>query len=293
MIKTAFSIKAFLISLLLFSTVPALDSKAGTQPGGAGPSTSSDRPTIGETFVGEKFTYQIGFWILDNVATGSISLEKGPDGDYIATLTAQTTGVVGWLLRYRKDTYTAHMKMIDGGRRFITKTFEKRVEFRGKVRRGITKLDYEKRLLTWRSWGGGKEEKSGRDEIPEGVYYDGPLTAFYNFRYGVYGPIEEGRTYNIKTFPKKGVSDIFLRIATREEMKRRLKDKARLGNYLADVKIDKELFGSQSGDIEIIFTDDLVPVEAVAKDIIFFGDVRGTLKEMTVPMKLEKTVEGM
>ncbi len=233
--------------------------------------------SIGEAFEGEEFTYRIGFWVFDDVAVGSISLRKDPGGDYIAVLTAQTTGIVGWLLRNRKDTYTARLRMIDGGRRFVTRIFEKSVDIGGRVRRGITILDYERGMLTWRSWGGGKEPKAGEDRIPPGVFYDGPLTAFYNFRYGVYGPVEEGRRYTIKTFPKKGVSDIYVRIATKEEMKRRLTGGRTPGDFLADVKIDRELFGSQSGEIEIIFTKDMVPVEAVAKDIIFFGDVRGVL----------------
>ncbi len=48
-------------------------------------------------------------------------------------------------------------------------------------------------------------------------------------------------------------------------------------SYLAEVKLGKDLFGSKSGFIEIEFTNDMIPEAAVAKDILFYGDVRGKL----------------
>jgi hypothetical protein len=247
------------------------------------PSTVPEKvgATIGESFAGEEFDYKIGFWIFDDVAVGKIKLESLGGGKYIASLTAQTTGVVGWFLRYRKDSYIARIKEVDGGTRFRTMTFEKNVDMGGKVTRGITILDYEKGLMTWKKWKKGKLRRSGELTMEPGVFYDDPITAFYNFRFGVYGPIEDGREYLIKTFPKsKGKEvDIYLRLATESEFERLSKHKGPLEGYFAYVKIDPELFGSKSGDIEMLFSEELIPVEGVAKDIILFGDVRGKFVE--------------
>jgi hypothetical protein len=247
----------------------------------AAPVAERGASTIGDRFAGEELDYRIGFWILDDVAVGKLRLVRDRSGGYVATLTAHTTGVLGWFLRYRKDTYRAWLQEVNGGGRFRTMTFEKNVDIGGKVRRGITVLDYENRLMTWKKWKRGKLRDSGELKMEPGIFYDGPLTAFYNFRFGVYGPIEEGREYWIKTFPKSSNKevDIYLRLATKSEFKRRFSEKAPFDAYLADVKIDKELFGSKSGDIEILFSDEMVPIEGVAKDIILFGDVRGKFVE--------------
>jgi hypothetical protein len=169
------------------------------------------------------------------VAVGKLRLVRGRSGGYVATLTAHTTGVLGWFLRYRKDTYRAWLQEVNGGR-----------------------------LMTWKKWKRGKLRDSGELKMEPGIFYDGPLTAFYNFRFGVYGPIGEGREYWIKTFPKSSNKevDIYLRLATKSEFKRRFSEKAPFDAYLADVKIDKE---------------------GVAKDIILFGDVRGKFVEGAFP----------
>ncbi len=70
--------------------------------------------------------------------------------------------------------------------------------------------------------------------------------------------------------------DITLRLATADELERRAGG-VPPGGYFADARLDKDLFDSKSGDIEIIFDASLVPASAVAKDILFFGDVRGEL----------------
>ncbi|HXI09824.1 MAG TPA: hypothetical protein VNK06_03380 [Thermodesulfobacteriota bacterium] len=41
--------------------------------------------------------------------------------------------------------------------------------------------------------------------------------------------------------------------------------------------------------MEIIFSPDMIPSYAVAKDIFFFGDVRGTLVKTTFAMDFKKT----
>lgn len=237
-------------------------------------------PAIGSAFSGEEFTYSIGFWLFEGIAVGKVGLEKnGPL--YVATLRAYTTGLAD-MIKHREDTYTAKMEEAGGGRRLRTVSFEENVIVGSKKRRVLTQVDYKKGVVTWQKWKDGKLHRALEFSIKPGTVYDDPLTAFYNFRYGVYGLIEEGRSYSIRTFPgdKDKEVDIGLRIVTGEERRGRAGDE---GDYLADVKLAKELFGSTSGNIEVLFDKKLVPVKVVAKDIIFFGDVRGRL----VPGKRE------
>jgi hypothetical protein len=244
-----------------------------------------------DALLGEELVYHISFWIFQDMAIGKVTLESDEDGGYVATLDAHTVGMVDKIFQHRHDIYTSYLELSPDGTIFITKSFKKTTDVNGKVRNGVTYMDYENRVMTWMSWGGGKEEKSGGSGFPEGVYPVDPLTAFYNFRIGAYGPAGEGREYRIPTFPKdEKVPELYMRITTREEMKKRRRGvKAPAADYLADARIDKEFFGSGSGEIEILFTGGLLPVKAVAKDVAFFGDVTGTLREVGVKMDFKKT----
>lgn len=236
--------------------------------------------SIGRYFEGEELKYKIGFWWFKDAAIGRISFKRKKDGGYIAIVEAETLGFIGWLTRYRRDVYYAHMEAIDGGRRLRTYLFEKVVTIGKKIRQGYIRLDYTNRVMDWKSWGGGSPEKGAVEPIPYGMIYDDPIVVFYNFRYGSYGGHEKGKEISVATFPKDGrPSNITLRIATEEEKKRRLGIYSGMDRieYLVDLKVDAELIDSRAGEIEILMAGDLLPVYGVVKDVFFFGDVRGRL----------------
>lgn len=237
--------------------------------------------SIGELFSGEELQYDIGFWIFHGIAEGRLVLKDEGNGRFVATLSARSNGVLDSLLKHRRDRYVATMRLSGDGRRFLTESFEKEVTMDGKgTRRSVHKVDYAARTVSMRSWGGNAPEKTSLNKIPDGVYTDDPLAAFYNFRYGVYGKIAEGKDYTIATFPKEDrTPEINVRIAPEKELKRK-RPKGVQASVLAYAKVDKDLFGSSSGDIEILFTKDLIPVQAVAKDMVMFGDVLGKLREV-------------
>jgi hypothetical protein len=221
--------------------------------------------SIGERFSGESFTYELGFWIFDGVARAHIKMEK-TGGVYTARLTAYTTGLVS-AIRRRTDTYTARLEEVEGGRRFRTIFFEENVDVGEKTRRFVSTFDYKTRTMKWQRWRMGKLRAEGSMRIPLGEYFDDPLGAFYNFRAGVYGPVGHGREFRIRTFPRGKEK--------REEIYLKLEKTPDNPGLLARAKLAPELFDSASGDIEIEFDEAFVPVRAVAKDIFFFGDVRG------------------
>lgn len=238
------------------------------------------RPSIGEVFAGEELKYDISFWFFSRVAESRLSIREDGPGKYIATLSARTNGLLDTILRHRRDKYIAKLRISDDGKRFLTDTFEKEVEIQGKgIRRSVHTVDYKARTVTWKSWGAGGPDRSGVEKIPEGMFTDDPIAAFYNFRFGVYGDITEGKDYKIITFPKEDkLPEISIRIAHERELKER--HSGSVADLLADARIDKELFGSKNGDIEILFTREMLPVQATAKGVTFFGDVKGRLSEV-------------
>lgn len=253
---------------------------------------SDDRPdasSIGEAFANEELAYDIGFWFFQGVAEGTLVLKEDGPSRYVATFSARTNGVLDTILKHRRDRYIARLRLSEDGKRFLTDSFEKEVEIEGKgIRRSIHKVDYAAGTVSSRSWGGGRPEKNSVEKIPAGMYTDDPLAAFYNFRFGVYGGIAEGKHYKIMTFPKEDrIPEISIRIVPEKELRKRGK-KGSKADLLADAKIDKELFGSKNGDIEIFFTKDMLPVQAIAKGIILFGDVKGKLRKAVPGGTLKK-----
>lgn len=245
--------------------------------GYANPVESKAGVSIGDSFDGEELNYKVGFWIFNNIARARLVFQRRGD-IYEATLRARTTGLLKFV-RQREDRFIARMEAVDGGNRLRTLSFEKTTVLDGKERRKLVEMDYDKGVMRWKKWRNGKFSKSGEQPIPPGVIYDDPLAAFYNLRYGVYGSVADAAAFTIKTFPtKEGADiDITVRFASRKEFEKRIGSATGKEGYLADARLDKELFDSKSGDMEILFNPDMSVTHGVAKDVLFFGDVRGEL----------------
>ena len=234
---------------------------------------------IGERFQGEVLKYDIGFWIFDRLGEGVATFRSLGDGKYAAFHEGRTLGFIGWISRYRRDVYRSTMGTINNGRRLIPFRFEEDVIIGQKVRKRITVYDYAAKKVTIETQ---KEGKIIREEveIPFGMIYDDPMTAFYNFRFGVYGKVEPGKEFIIRTVPREeSRKTIRLTVASKEEEeRRRAAEVEKEGkDLLIKVHLDKELVGSLHGEVEVWFRKDIVPMTGVAKDVFFYGDIKGQL----------------
>jgi hypothetical protein len=246
------------------------------------PTPSKDRRenSISDFFKGEELHYELGFWLFKRVALGKLSFkEMEKKGHYLATLQAQTLGFLGWVARYRVDIFRSTMEEIDGGKRLRSLLFEEDVKVGSKLRRRTHLFDYQKR-----KWIQQRRRKDGtvqrtEEEIPPGLVYDDFLTASYNFRYGVYGGIERGRQYTVPTFPRKGSSSYVVRVAGKEEEEKRKKsERFEDGkDFYVKLFLDPEITHSKEGLIEGWLSKEFYPTEGTIKDVILFGDVKGTL----------------
>jgi hypothetical protein len=239
-----------------------------------------DRKSIAEFFNGEELSYEVGFWLFKRAALGKLTFkEMERKGRYMAILQAETTGILGFVARYRVDTYRSVMEEVDGGRRLRSLSFEEDVKVGEKVRKRTHLFDYQK--MKWIQTRRRKDGTTARKEesIPAGKVYDDFLTASYNFRYGVYGEIERDKRFSVSTFPKKGLSSYEVEIATKEEEeKRRKSEKTKDGkDYFIKLSLDPEITSSKEGLIEGWLSRDFYPIEGTIKDVILFGDVTGRL----------------
>ena len=202
----------------------------------------------------------------------------GEKGQYMAILQAETLGVLGWVARYRVDTYRSMMEEVEEGRRLRSLSFEEDVKIGSKLRKRIHSFDYQKR-----KWIKVRRRKNGamvktEEDIPLGMVYDDFITASYNFRYGAYGEIERGKKYTVATFPRKGSSNYEVKVAGKEEERRKKSEKFEEGkDFYLKLYLDPEVTHSKEGLVEGWLSEELYPMEGTIKDVVLFGDVKGTL----------------
>lgn len=142
-------------------------------------------------------------------------------------------------------------------------------------------FDYQTREHWWSQYKNGTIEESGKEAIPPETNFDDVLTAFYNFRNGVYGPISKGEQYTIKTIPEKGQDEIPVQIKNIAETNTIRKEAGRpLGDdLLIDILVPKSIFKSKSGKIRLWASNHYIPLESTVKDYILLGDLHVTFKE--------------
>jgi len=246
------------------------------------------RTTIGERFAGEELDYEIAFWIIKKVAVAKLSFHRTDQkGRYLVTLEGETLGLMGFLARYRVDTYHSLMEEVDGGKRLRSLRFEECVKIGNRVRKNLHSFDHQERKWLHQSSRRDGTMETVEKEIPEGQVYDDFLTAAYNFRFGIYGTVERGKTYNVATFPRKGTDTYEVKVASIEEEWRRRKSERvnEGGEYAIDLRFDPDVINSKEGVIEGWLSKDLYPVEGTIRDVILFGDLHANLTKRTVVEK--------
>ncbi len=231
-------------------------------------------------FLKEKADYDMSFLWFKKAAVGSYEFVREGDG-YKATLQAETKGFIGFFTSYRKHVYISHLTFLLEKGKLRSDLFERSVIIKDKEDKTITYLDYSTHLMSWKDYKKGelKEEKS--EPIPEDIEYEDIISAFANFRMGVFGEIKRGRKFEIYTIPEKGQSVIKLHITSREET---IKDKGLYGKdfnedliYLK-IKVPKEIFKSKTGEVSVWLDRKIIPLKGVVKDYIGFGDIKAVLR---------------
>jgi hypothetical protein len=273
-----------LLGLPLLSSFPFRVARLSAQPGDL-LSADPKRPTVGERFAGEELDYEISFWIIKRVAVAKLSFQRAEQrGRYIVTLQGETRGILGFLARYRVDTYYSLMEEVDGGNRLRSLSFDEYVKVGNRVRKNLHSFDHQRRKWVHRSSRRDGTMEVMEKEIPEGRTYDDFLTAAYNFRCGIYGIVERGKTYNVATFPRRGTGVYEVKVASKKEEERRRKSEgAGEGKeYAIDLRFDPDIINSKEGVIEGWLSKDLYPVEGTIKDVILFGDVQGSLVKRSI-----------
>jgi len=228
---------------------------------------------------GEDHSYGIDFLFFTRLAEGELRLAATKEANILrAELIGRTLGIASWLAGNRTQSYRSLMRIMpDGSLDSIEHESEIRKKRWGQWKNSgkIRRFDYEQGTITETRLKQGVISSTKQLDIPGGTHPVDILTAFYNLRSGVYGPLQRGTRILIPTYSGRGFIDFEVNVLTREEQSRH--------GYFPDhglliqVKVDPEIFDTNSGSLYVWFDECGVPGRGIIEDMIGLGDVRGYL----------------
>ena len=228
---------------------------------------------------GEDHSYGIDFLFFTRLAEGELRLAATKESNVLrAELIGRTLGIASWLAGERTQTYTSLMRIMPDGsldsiehQSEITKKRWGKWKNQSKIRR----FDYERGTITETRLKQGAISATKVLVIPGGKHPVDILTAFYNLRLGVYGPLQRGTRILIPTYSGRGFIDFEVNVLTREEQASQ--DFFPDHGLLIQVSVDPEIFDTNSGSLYVWFDELGVPGRGIVEDMIGLGDVRGYL----------------
>ena len=229
--------------------------------------------------VGESLVYDISFLWFDRLAEARLSLaaEKRP-GTYRAVLEAKTLGIAAWLTGDRVQRYVSVMETAPDGR-LQPLSFEFRI-IKGKdgSYSNISRLylfDHARRQVRLQR---SRDDVFISEELlpMAGRTPNDILSAFYNIRAGLLGPLKPGRNYFIPTFGRNGDEEIRIELLKEEQWP----DEPffpRPG-LLGRAVVDDEIFDTRGGRVYVWFDDLGLPQRGMVENVVGIGSVRGKLR---------------
>jgi hypothetical protein len=230
-----------------------------------------------QELVGEDRIYHIDFLFFRHLGEGVLRFEEtDQSGVFRAELIGRTLGIASWLSGERVQVYTSIMQLMpDGSLSSVEHVSNVKKKKRGQLKRysKVCQFDCVGGMILQEKIKDGKVVSSEEHDIPEGKTPVDMLTAFYNFRLGVYGELKRGDKVSVPTYSSKGFTEIEIEVLTEEEQKK--KRYFPENGVLVKAVIDPEVFETDSGNLYIWFDEQANPTRGIIEDMIGLGDIKG------------------
>jgi len=253
---------------------------------------SSKIPSVVESWVGEVASYRADCPFISDLAVGVLRFQrvKGTS-KYLATMETSLQGVLGLLTLKRWDLFASLMEWSEQHGRFVPIWHADQAARKGSWRRKVLVFDPEEGGYTEHRLNPDPSRGGTRKWKPAGRVLDDPLSAFYNWRVGAFGPLGFGRSYQIDTLARKEPLVLRFQTASEEESRRLLSLDPERGRkaYLVTARLDAELQEAIKGDIEGWVGEDSLPIQGKATRVRLVGEAsmslveRGRLPERELP----------
>jgi len=239
-----------------------------------------ERPLPLSALVGESLVYDISFLWFDRLAEARLSLAAGErPGTYRAVLEAKTLGVAAWLTGDRVQRYVSVMEIGQGGR-LRPLSFEFRI-----IKGQDGTYSNTSRLYLFDHARGQIRLQRARNDVLASeellpMFGKTPpsdiLSAFYNVRAGLMGPLRAGGRHAIPTFGRSGNEEIRIELLNEEQWP----DDSFFPRHglLGRAVVDDEIFDTRGGRVYVWFDDLGLPQRGMVENVIGIGSVRGKLR---------------
>jgi hypothetical protein len=228
----------------------------------------------------EHYRYDIAFLWFDHIAEGELSLQPAEEPNrWQATLEANTLGVAAWITSDRAQHYASLMQLEDKGVLTSLRHDSNIIKTKDGQQRSRLKsylFDHQQQRIIQRVNRHGRQKEDVVLPMSQAAPND-ILTAFYNLRHGVFGPIVEGAKYRIPTYSSKGSNEIMVEVLGSKQRPKRPKFPKQ--GLLLKVQIDKDIFDTDQGIVYVWLDEQGRPAQVVVENVIGLGDVRCTLQK--------------
>ncbi len=195
----------------------------------------------------ENLQYEVSILGLPDLARAGVVLKSEGQRRYQAELKGEAKGLLGPLSGHRQDTYTTEMVFRDG--RLLPLVYREETRYRGKRRLKEYRFNYQAGTVEMWQPQKGELVRKWQKEL-HGPMYD-PLSAFYNCRLGLLGPLAPGETLKVTGIPYPKPEEYQVRLGSQTEE----------GGQVM-VSIPNSVFEKKQGVVYVDFDAARVPTKA-------------------------------
>jgi hypothetical protein len=217
----------------------------------------------------EELKYQVDVWWWPDAVRARLLLTRLGPGRYLAEISGEARGVLNFISGQRRDCFQTEMVFSQGRLRPVVYREESRRK--GKYRLKEYRFHYDQGRLELWQWHEGQGLKLKWEAPLTETLYD-PITAFYNYRLGVWGPLKEGETLKLSGIPYPRREDIEVRLGPETQEGRQV-----------TVSLLNRAFEDQKGLVLVMFNPQGVPTQAWTR-VLVFGKITGQLLPGSKPL---------
>ncbi|NPA63380.1 MAG: DUF3108 domain-containing protein [Epsilonproteobacteria bacterium] len=222
-------------------------------------------------------SYNVTYGIFGKVAKARAVLERN-ETDYNISVKVYSTGIAKVLSNNRREYYFSRGKVVDG---FLRPEVFKRVKESTK-RKDVKEyhFDHAKRQIIVKSEKNkyGKFHTKSQEVLP---YYtkDDILSLYFNLKKLLKPKQTRYTFYAVGGSEQNGKIDLIL--PQGKELKE-LKEDLKVSGLYLKVILYQKIFASKKGELYLVVDEDGVTKKGLLKDVIFFGDIVGTLTKKRI-----------
>ncbi len=224
-------------------------------------------------WVGRALEYKVSCPLVEDFAEGQIWIQKvSSSRKYLVAMKTRLQGIVGVLALQRTDLLASLVQWEPDRGRFIPLWHADQVARQGSWKRKV--LVFEQGAEAYTEYRLSPEGSRKKLVPSQGRPLDDPLSAFLNWRVGVYGPLRPGQTFLIDNLARRDPLALRLRVASEEEaLSQRPASQAGKWAFLLKADLEKEVAESLRGSLEGWLDEQWRVLFAKANNVRLVGEV--------------------